>query len=139
MFSSDPPSQYCIDRNQLRRSCALPGISRRIFGSRRSVFIWLWPDVLAFAWGLSFFISAIRPEAGRCMSRSPIFVSRTRSLSAIMLTIAAQRSRRARKDGRIAATCSSRNSRFVTITSPCATAACASASAAGFSPHSPAA
>ena len=46
-LSSDPPSQYCIDRNQARMSCALPGMKRRMRGRRRSIAICFSPEAAA--------------------------------------------------------------------------------------------
>ena len=94
-LSSDPPSQYCIDRNQARRSCALPGMKRRICGSRRSIFIWLSPDEVRLRLGLQLLQDRHAPDAGLPMSRSPICVRFTISVSAITPTIASQCGRRA--------------------------------------------
>jgi hypothetical protein len=139
-LSSDPPSQYCIVRNQARRSCALPGMKRRIFGRRRSIFICFSPDWAEGSFEpRSFFRSFMGPEAGFIMSRSPIFVSETTSFAEMTPIIASQRSRRAFSSGRIAWMCSSMNKRFATTMSPCRTAIRASSSAAGFSAHSAAA
>jgi hypothetical protein len=116
MLSSDPPSQYCIDRNQARMSWALPGMKRRIFGRRRSIAICFSPeepegDLLP----RSFFRKAIAPDAGSDMSRSPILVSLTICGSEMMPTQASSWSRRAWMSGRIWVRCSSRKIRFATM------------------------
>ncbi len=140
MLSSDPPSQYCIDRNQARRSCDLPGMYFRIFGSRRSIDICFSPDEAEGALvPRSFFKSAIAPEAGCAMSRSPIRVSLTICGSAIMPTKASTWARAAVSSGRMAVMCSSMNNRFATIRSAPRIAALARVSAAGVSAHSAAA
>ena len=139
MFSSDPPSQYCIDKNHARKSWDFPGIRRRILGKRRNIFIWPAPELPPFFAGFSFFNRAIAPVAGRDMSRSPILVNCTISWSAMIPTIASQVSRRAFRSGRIAKIWSSRKITEETIMCAVAISALAKASAEGSFSHSAAA
>ena len=140
MFSSDPPSQYCIDKNHARRSWDLPGINLRMRGRRRSIAIFFSPDCVD---GLedprSFFIIFIAPEVGAIISRLPILVSFTIEASAIRLIIASQASRRASRWGRMRKTCSSRNNKFTTIILARSMSSTQAWNASGFSPHSAAA
>ena len=115
MFSSDPPSQYCIVRNQRAGPGPCRGSSAGSSGGGAASSSGFRRDrPLPADLRLSFFSSAIAPEAGRVMSRSPILVSLTICASAMMPTIASQAARRAASAGRIAAMCSSRN-RMLTI------------------------
>ena len=140
MLSSEPPSQYCIDKNHARRSWLLPGMKRRIFGMRRSIDIWRSPDVAEVPFfGFNFLSSAISGDAGLDISRSPILVSLVTWLSAIRQTIASTRARAAVRSGRMAFTCSSMNSMLAMIISALATAVLVAASDDGFSAHSAAA
>ncbi len=127
-------------RNQARTSCDLPGMKRKIFGRRRRSAICRAPlSAEGARVPRSFFRSAIAPEAGFAMSRSPMRVSETIWRSATMPTIASQASRRARSAGRIACTCSSRKRRLAITMSARATSATAAASVAGRSAQSAAA
>ena len=140
MFSSVPPNQYCITKNQARKSWALPGIYFKILGNRRSIRIFFSPvSEDGFEEPLNFFNSATAPLSGACISSDPIRVSFTRSASQTTPIIASHFSLLAFNNGKIGLIWSSRKRRFTIIISDVSIAALVSARALGFSPHSAAA
>ena len=139
-FSSDEASQYCIVRNHARRSCALPGMNRRIFGNRLRSRIFFAPlSVDGFDDPRNRFRNDIVPEDGAPMSSVPIRVIFTIAASEMIPTMASHSGRRASKAGRMRRICSSRNRSEVTTISATATASFAASSLSGLSPHSAAA
>ena len=123
-LSSEPASQYCMHRNQARRSCALPGMKRRMRGSRRSIAICDWP--LGEPPGVRRAAQLLhqRHRAGR--GRGHVEAGRAGSASPprraeMQQTIASQASRRACEVGQDRRMCSSRNSMVATTMSPAAT------------------
>ena len=104
-FSSEPPSQYCSVRKYARTSCAVPGMKRRIFGIRRSIFICCAPALppclraLSLALPRSRFSSASGPPVLPSMLNLPMRVSLVTSPADMQQTIASQLSRRARSAG----------------------------------------
>ena len=140
MFSSVPPNQYCITKNQARKSWALPGIYFKILGNRRNIRIFFSPvseDGLEEP--LNFFNSATAPLSGACISSEPMRVSFTKSASQTTPIIASHFSLLAFNNGKIGLIWSSRKRRFTIIISDLSIAALVSARALGFSPHSAAA
>ena len=102
MFSSVPPSQYCITKNQALKSWALPGIYFNIFGNRRSMRIFFSPvSEDGFEEPLNFFNNASAPLSGACISSDPIRVSFTKSASHTTPIIASHSSRLAFSNGKI--------------------------------------
>ena len=64
MFSSVPPNQYCITKNQARKSWALPGIYFKILGNRRIRIFFSPVSEDGFEEPLNFFNSATARSLG---------------------------------------------------------------------------
>ncbi len=150
MLSSLPASQYCKVRKYARTSWAVPGMKRRIFGSRRSIFICCAPAVVLVL--LSARLSAVclalprkrlssetKPLAGADMSNLPMRVSCVTSAALIAQTIASHWLRRACSAGSSGMKWSSRKSIVTMTMSPVAMSALQRSSACSSLPHSSAA
>ena len=123
-FSSEPASQYCRVRKYTLRSCAVPGIKRKILGSlRRTDSCWaptlrgLPPVVLLPRSRLS---RAMAPPCSPSMENRPMRVSFITSLADMQQIIASQSLRRASSASITAAICGSMNIIVAMMMSPSA-------------------